>query len=185
MFLRDPLRRALVFAIVVTGSLALSQAQQPPTAAANHAAKAFMKDRANADLGSALAQFALGVSYEKGPQSSSFILIPQDYREAAHWYWMAAEQGDKFGEYNLGKLYEDGHGVPKNLAIAAYWYEKAEQQGHSRAAASRKSLTDVGAVSSGSWIRSHPNRLISFRLCPPSRNPQRLEMRILRFPASR
>ena len=37
----------------------------------------------------------------------------------------AAEQGDADAQYNLGRMYEDGHGVDVNYKKAIDWYEKA------------------------------------------------------------
>ena len=44
-----------------------------------------------------------------------------------------AEQGDASAQYNLGQMYEDGEGVPQDLAEAAKWWRKAAEQGHASA----------------------------------------------------
>src|ERR1035437_2773513 len=41
---------------------------------------------------------------------------------------MAAEQGDAQSQYNLGVLYTQGLGVPRNLKDAANWMRKAAEQ---------------------------------------------------------
>jgi hypothetical protein len=39
-----------------------------------------------------------------------------------------ANQGDALAQYNLGFMYEDGHGVTKNAWKAIYWYAQAAEQ---------------------------------------------------------
>ena len=46
---------------------------------------------------------------------------------------MAAEQGDDGGQYELGRMYYDGDGVPKDEAEAFVWFRKAANQGHAEA----------------------------------------------------
>ena len=41
-----------------------------------------------------------------------------------------AEQGDADAEWQLGILYHDGDGVPKDDAVAMQWYERAAEQGY-------------------------------------------------------
>ena len=45
----------------------------------------------------------------------------------------AAEQGDASAQYNLGVMYRDGNGVPKDLAKAVEWFRKAAEQGYPNA----------------------------------------------------
>ena len=45
----------------------------------------------------------------------------------------AAEQGDSEAQTNLGRMYAEGRGVPKNDAKAVEWFEKAAEQGHAKA----------------------------------------------------
>ncbi|WP_421692945.1 tetratricopeptide repeat protein [Aestuariivirga sp.] len=40
-----------------------------------------------------------------------------------------AEQGDPYAQFNLGALYDDGLGVPRNFTLALLWYRKAGSQG--------------------------------------------------------
>lgn len=53
--------------------------------------------------------------------------------EALHWYGQAAAQDDKDGLFKLGTMYEEGHGVPRDLDAAAFWYRKAAGRGHAEA----------------------------------------------------
>ena len=45
----------------------------------------------------------------------------------------AAQQGNASAQLNLGFLYAEGHGVPRDYAQAAAWYRKAAEQGNARA----------------------------------------------------
>lgn len=44
-----------------------------------------------------------------------------------------AEAGDSSSAYALGRAYENGDGVRKNLERAAFWYRKAAEQGNAKA----------------------------------------------------
>src|SRR3569623_418123 len=59
----------------------------------------------------------------------------QDYREAAHWFSLAAENDDGYAELNLGVMYEKGWGVPQNLQRAKQLYARAA--GNSNAAVAK------------------------------------------------
>jgi len=61
------------------------------------------------------------------------VLVPQDYAQAFYWYRKAAEQGLAEGQYNLGMLYYQGHGVQKDYAQGLNWVAKAACQGYSTA----------------------------------------------------
>ena len=56
-----------------------------------------------------------------------------DYRIAFREFKSLAEQGDARSQRNLGFMYENGRGVPKNYKLAVNWYRKAAEQGHARA----------------------------------------------------
>ncbi len=44
-----------------------------------------------------------------------------------------AEQGNADAQYNLGLMYDKGHGVPQDYGQARQWYEKAAAQGNAMA----------------------------------------------------
>jgi len=52
---------------------------------------------------------------------------------ALKWWRKAADQGLAISQYNLGCMYQNGQGVPKNDAGAVKWWHKAAEQGHARA----------------------------------------------------
>ena len=43
---------------------------------------------------------------------------------------MAAEWGNPYAQYLLGKLYLSGDGVPQDKDAAYDWFQKAQAQGH-------------------------------------------------------
>jgi TPR repeat protein len=81
-------------------------------------------ERITAELGDTHAQFNLGVHYHDGDHG-----LPQDFAEAARWYYKAAEQGFAPAQNNLGALYWMGDGVPQDRAEAVRWHRKAAEQG--------------------------------------------------------
>ena len=52
-----------------------------------------------------------------------------DNENAVQWFRKAAEQGLDSAQYHLGRCYEGGKGVTKDLTKAAEWYQKAAEQG--------------------------------------------------------
>jgi uncharacterized protein len=47
--------------------------------------------------------------------------VRQDYRDAAWWFRLAAEQGDIGAQIKLGEMYADGNGVPRDYVYAYLW----------------------------------------------------------------
>ena len=54
----------------------------------------------------------------------------QNYQLQAQSFQKAAEQGNAEASANLGFMYANGQGVPKDEAKAVYWYQKAAEQGN-------------------------------------------------------
>ena len=69
----------------------------------------------------------------------------QVYAEAVSWYRIAADQGDADAQYNLGTMYRDGEGVPRDYAEALKWFRKAAVQGDARAQASLGIMYTIGS----------------------------------------
>lgn len=67
-----------------------------------------------------------------------------DYATALREWQPLAKQGHAAAQYNLGLLYANGQGVPKDDAQARQWYEKAAVQGHAAAQVNLGSLFDYG-----------------------------------------
>ena len=101
-------------------------------------AKALRILRPLAEQGDIRAQTLLGNIYAEGKG------VPEDYAEAVKWYRKAAEQGDAGAvkwfrkaaeqgyagaQYNLGTMYGNGEGVPKDSVLAYMWLNLAAAQG--------------------------------------------------------
>ncbi len=63
--------------------------------------------------------------------------VPQDDKEAARWYRLAATQGYAAAQYNLGVMYFMGIGVPRDVVRAHLWYSLAAAPGHENARRAR------------------------------------------------
>ena len=53
--------------------------------------------------------------------------------EAMKWYRLAADRGDASAQFNLGIIYDEGLGVPRDYAEAMKWYSRAANQGFASA----------------------------------------------------
>lgn len=77
---------------------------------------------------SAIASFLLALRYEHGEG------VAQDYTHARQLYCDAANQGDARAFFNLGWMYANGRGMPRDDAIAVGWWQKAAAAGITQAA---------------------------------------------------
>ena len=59
--------------------------------------------------------------------------LKQNYESAVFWYTKAAEAGNEYAQYNLGRCYEFGMGIEKSFEKAIYWYKKAARNGNKNA----------------------------------------------------
>lgn len=66
--------------------------------------------------------------------------LPQDYVQARKLFFKAAEQGHAAAQYNLGKLYAEGRGIPQDDIEAYAWANIAAAQGDSTAIGLRNRL---------------------------------------------
>lgn len=53
-----------------------------------------------------------------------------DYATALQEWVPLAERGDMNAQFNLGRMHENGKGVPQSDSEAINWYRKAAEQGH-------------------------------------------------------
>ena len=106
--------------------------------------------RRAAEQGSKYAQLELGNLYANGDG------VDQDYSEAAYWYRKAADPGrnpdrayitsglarmvSASAKLELGKLYYNGDGVPRDAAKAWAWYALAADLGNEGAVSKRDSV---------------------------------------------
>ena len=56
-----------------------------------------------------------------------------NYTVALEEFTKAAESGDMNAQYNLGVMYEHGHGVEQSDLKAGEWYQMAADNGHPEA----------------------------------------------------
>ena len=75
-----------------------------------------------AESGEADSQFKVAGIYEIGSDD-----VSQNLLEAARWYRMAAEQNHAQAQYNLGMMYQSGHGVGEDANEANKWFERYNQ----------------------------------------------------------
>ena len=61
--------------------------------------------------------------------------LKTDIRKAISMFELAAEQGNIFAEYQLGKLYCFGQGVPQNLEVGMEWLKASASHGNKYASA--------------------------------------------------
>ena len=53
----------------------------------------------------------------------------RDYETAFQEFKPLAEQGDELAQYNLGAMYYNGQGVPRDYVMAYMWFNLAAAQG--------------------------------------------------------
>jgi hypothetical protein len=76
-----------------------------------------------------------------------------DYRAALLAFRPLARQGDARAQYQLGQMYSQGRGAPKDYERAGDWYRKAAEQGHVEA------QFDLGALYRRGVGVAHSNEL--------------------------
>ena len=69
--------------------------------------------------------------------------MPQDYAEAVKWNLLVANQGNSAAQNNLGLMYVNGHGVPKDYVRAHMWFDLSAAQG------------DTNAIKKRDWVAQH------------------------------
>ncbi len=73
--------------------------------------------------GDRIAEYQVGVMYERG------IGVNRDWAKAVEWYEKSAWQGHVDAQYNLALMYAAGRGVEQNEEHAMIWLAKAARQG--------------------------------------------------------
>lgn len=53
---------------------------------------------------------------------------------AERWFKIAAEKDHVAAQFELARIYDEGHGARQNYKVAFYWYERAAVAGHVEAA---------------------------------------------------
>lgn len=77
------------------------------------------------EQGVAPAQYFMGLCVADGQNGAN-----PDYKNAAKWYTLAAEQGYSQAQEALGYLYQEGLGVRQNYEVAMKWHKLAAENGN-------------------------------------------------------
>lgn len=81
-----------------------------------------------ADQGNQQAQVKLGWMYYRGKDIETI-----DFQQAFTYFKAAADLGNAHGQYYLGMICENGHGIQKNFKRALFYYDQASKQNHENA----------------------------------------------------
>lgn len=73
------------------------------------------------------------ISPDEANQKGFEAFNKKEYLEAMSWYRKAAQNGLAKAQHNIGVLYGNGLGVPKDDSEAMRWYQKAADQGYAPA----------------------------------------------------
>ena len=79
----------------------------------------------------------------------------QNSEQAAKWYQLSAEQGYADAQNNLGVMYENGEGVPKNYDEAMKWYRKAAELGNKDAPNNIGTMHMSGIGVARNFVKAH------------------------------
>ena len=65
-----------------------------------------------------------------GPLENGVAAYDEGNYSSAMQLWLPlAEQGDVVAQFNVGIMYDKGHGVPQDAVEAARWYQRAAERG--------------------------------------------------------
>lgn len=106
------------------------------------------------------AENALGLRYFQGDEQDG---IPQDEKQAFHWFSSAAEHGSLSAQVKLGFLYWGGRGVPKDVNRAYFWTVLSRARGDqgnkdlAAVLASGMTRAQTAAIEqqAGLWLQQH------------------------------
>ena len=79
--------------------------------------------------------------------------VAKDYAAALRFARRAADKGNAVGEANLGVLYANGWGVPRDVREAIKWYAKAAAQGIEGAVANLRAYAADGVPEAAAALR--------------------------------
>ena len=71
--------------------------------------------------------------------------VKQDFRQAFELYCQLALKGDTESAYNMGFMYFNGRGVPRDLNLAVRWFKQAAESGDAQAQRMLVRFQDVAA----------------------------------------
>jgi len=118
------MRRWISILLLIMGLMDCSHAEtyDEPLSEENYT-QAFWKVYTDALRGDSVAQFQIGVMYERG------LWVEKNETLAVKWYEKAAHQGHIDAQYNIGIMYASGRGVKQNDGLAMMWLALAAKQG--------------------------------------------------------
>jgi uncharacterized protein len=79
--------------------------------------------------GGALALSLFGVAAAGTLEDGYSAYIRGDYTAALHLWRSLADQGDATAQGALGRMYDEGRGVPQDYVQALVWYRRSAEQG--------------------------------------------------------
>jgi hypothetical protein len=102
-----------------------------------------------------------------------------DFAGAVRIWQPLAEKGDVNAQYNMGVMYDLGHGVPMDKAQAAAWYRKAANKGYGTAMLNLANIIAEHARGSGELIPAYMWLVLASNRDPSSRKDAQHNMGIL------
>lgn len=112
--------------------------------------QSFWETYTSALRGDKVAQFQVGVIYERG------IGRDENQTQAAQWFEKSALQGHIDAQYNIALMYASGRGVREDEGIAMMWLARAAKQGDTEARKLLLSILD-GALDKNSQPQTQVN----------------------------
>ena len=110
-------------------------------------------------------------------------MVSQDIPQAVEYLTAAAEQGNQYAQYSLGKLYLSGDAVMQNKEQAAYWLAQSAAQGNQYAQFlldHQNGNQSPAVLLSAIRLLHHMSRI--FQETPPPANPagQHVDSKLMR-----
>jgi uncharacterized protein len=122
---RKPKNGAAFIAGIVAASCAVggsATAAGRPVAYSSVRSQSIAAILARAQRGDPAAEARLGWLYSTGRG------LPQNFAEAAKWYYRAATRGNATAQYELGMAYNKGQGVPRDYVLSYLWLNLSAAQ---------------------------------------------------------
>jgi hypothetical protein len=115
---------ALTCMVIVFGAMALdvSSAAAAGRPVVHGGRERLQSIMARAKRGDTVAAVLLARLYSTGQG------VPQNYYEAAKWFYRAADQGNGGAQYALGMLYNKGEGVRRDYVLSYMWLNLSAAQ---------------------------------------------------------
>ena len=98
---------------------------------------------------------SVGMSASADFQKGAAAAQRGDLATALREWKLLAEQGNASAQFNLGVLYRDGQGVPKNEETAVKWFRLAAEQGNANAQYSLGLMYGTGQGVIQDWVYAH------------------------------